>query len=179
MHSTHNVLSWKLYGISSWEHCANPPRIWSWESITIRWSREFQWNRQLSSEQNCYNNSRSLSGLKILPGNRQLYFFFFLLLESLIHHPRILCDGSPPGWLAWDGAVSLYMPPDDTTSTFAPWDQSSQDAIDILRQVVNTPSFWESLSTYYSEENHETAIIQDDVSCVKSICKYMPRTQVW
>ena len=64
------------------------------------------------------------------------------------------------------------MPPDDTTSTFAPWDESSQDAIDILRQAVNTSSFWESLSTYYSEENHETAIIQDDVSCVKSICKY-------
>ena len=65
------------------------------------------------------------------------------------------------------------MPPDETKSTFAPWDESSQDAIDILRQVTNSASFWESLSTYYSEENHETFIIQDNVSCVKSICEYM------
>ncbi|KAK2462050.1 hypothetical protein APHAL10511_006513 [Amanita phalloides] len=81
----------------------------------------------------------------------------------------ILYDKNPPAWIAWDNTMSLYMLPDDTKSTFAPWDESSHDALYALRQVVNKASFWESLSTYYSEENHETVIIQDDVSCVKSI----------
>ena len=103
------------------------------------------------------------------------FHFLFAPQESLILCSRILHDKNPPAWLAWDRSISLYMPPDETKSTFAPWDESSQDAIDILRQVTNSASFWESLSTYYSEENHETFIIQDNVSCVKSICKHISR----
>ncbi|KAF8624763.1 hypothetical protein AX15_005657 [Amanita polypyramis BW_CC] len=80
-----------------------------------------------------------------------------------------LYDKGPPAWIAWDSSISLYVPPDDAKSTFAPWDATSQGAVETLRQVVVKSSFWESLSTYYSEENHETVIIQDDVSCVKSI----------
>ncbi|KAM6497955.1 hypothetical protein JOM56_005903 [Amanita muscaria] len=82
---------------------------------------------------------------------------------------RILYDKNPPAWLAWDSTVTLYMLPDGTKSTFAPWDEASQDALKMLRQIVTQSSFWEKLSTYYSEENNESSIIQDDVSCVKSI----------
>lgn len=35
------------------------------------------------------------------------------------------------------------------------------------------PSYWEQLAVYYSEENHETNITQDNVSCVKSICEVL------
>jgi len=34
------------------------------------------------------------------------------------------------------------------------------------------PDWWKRVLVFYSEENHETSIIQDDVSVVKSICEY-------
>ena len=79
-------------------------------------------------------------------------------------------EKDPPGWIAWSDSISLYTIPDKTKSTFQPWDPSSKDAVAALRELATDPSYWEQLGVYYSEENRETNIIQDNVSCVKSIC---------
>lgn len=63
------------------------------------------------------------------------------------------------------------MLPDPTESTFQPWESASEDAIQAVREIATNSQYWEDLSTYYAEENHETTIIQDNVSCVKSICR--------
>jgi proteasome activator subunit 4 len=89
-------------------------------------------------------------------------------LQNVTQEP-LLYDKRPPAWLAWDSTITLYKLPDDTKSTFGPWDETAQDAVNMLRQTVMQESFWDKLSTYYSEENNESSIIQDDVSCVKSI----------
>ncbi|KAF8640852.1 hypothetical protein AX17_000500 [Amanita inopinata Kibby_2008] len=81
----------------------------------------------------------------------------------------ILYDKNPPAWIAWDSTVSLYMLPDPNKSTFGPWEESCQDIIQAIRHTTLKSSFWQNLSTYYSEENQQSSIIQDDVSCVKSI----------
>jgi proteasome activator subunit 4 len=65
----------------------------------------------------------------------------------------------------------LYSLPHATKSTFQPWDPSSSSTIDTLREVALDSAWWEKLVSYYSEENHETTIIQDNVSCIKSICE--------
>ncbi|KAJ7456675.1 hypothetical protein FB451DRAFT_613190 [Mycena latifolia] len=78
-------------------------------------------------------------------------------------------DKDPPGWLAWGDSLSVYNPPDTTSSTFQPWENSSAQAIAAVREIALTPTFWTQLAMYFSEENHEVAIILDNVSYVKSI----------
>lgn len=73
----------------------------------------------------------------------------------------------------WRETVSLYLSPHSSKSTFEPW-EASEDVVQAIREVTTAPEFWENLSTYYSEENHETYITQDNVSCVKSICVFLP-----
>ncbi|KAF8971515.1 hypothetical protein BDZ97DRAFT_1913988 [Flammula alnicola] len=87
----------------------------------------------------------------------------------LAERKPIFFDKNPPGWLVWDKSISLYISPHPTESTFQPWESASADAIQAVREITTDPEYWENLSTYYSEENHETTIIQDNVSCVKSI----------
>lgn len=72
----------------------------------------------------------------------------------------------------WRETVSLYLSPHSTKSTFEPW-EASEDVVQAIREVTTAPAYWENLSTYYSEENHETYITQDNVSCVKSICVFL------
>jgi len=84
---------------------------------------------------------------------------------------RILFDKNPPGWILWNDSISLYKLPHTAESTFQPWEAESADAIDAIREIVTDSKYWEDLAVYYSEENHETTVIQDDISCVKSICE--------
>ncbi len=86
------------------------------------------------------------------------------------HVHSIFYDKDPPGWLTWGKTVELYTLPDSTRSTFQPWDPSSGEAVSSVAKITTDQTFWEKLSTYYAEENHESAMIQDNVSCVKSIC---------
>ena len=72
----------------------------------------------------------------------------------------------------WNDTVSLYTLPQTSRSTFQPWEQASADAVQAVREVTTDPEYWENMSMYYSEENDETTIIQDNVSFVKSICKH-------
>ncbi|KAF8898398.1 hypothetical protein BD779DRAFT_1607219 [Infundibulicybe gibba] len=81
----------------------------------------------------------------------------------------IFLDKNPCGWIAWPKSIALYTPPDASSSTFQPWEKLSTDTVAAIRGAVMDASFWEKLSGYYSEENHETTITQDNVSCVKSI----------
>ena len=72
--------------------------------------------------------------------------------------------------MVWSNTVELYSLPDRKKSTFSPWEASSAAAVDVVREITTSSRFWEDVSAYYSEENHETSIILDNVSCVKSIC---------
>ncbi|KAF9014988.1 hypothetical protein BDQ17DRAFT_1418116 [Cyathus striatus] len=89
-------------------------------------------------------------------------------LKSVQKEP-IFFDKDPPGWLTWGKSVPLYKPPHLLKSTFQPWEPESADAIHAVRKLVIDPLYWEKIASYYSEENHETTITQDNVSCVKSI----------
>ncbi|EDR15426.1 uncharacterized protein LACBIDRAFT_301740 [Laccaria bicolor S238N-H82] len=82
---------------------------------------------------------------------------------------QVFFDKNPPGWLAWPNSICVDILPDAVASTFSPWESASADAIEVVRELVTDPTYWETVSTYYSEENHETTIVQDNVSCVKSI----------
>ncbi|KAF9472467.1 hypothetical protein BDN70DRAFT_886944 [Pholiota conissans] len=89
--------------------------------------------------------------------------------HHLMERKPIFYDKNPPGWLVWNNSIALYMQPHSSESTFQPWESASEDAIQAVREITTGSEYWENLSTYYSEENHETTIIQDNVSCVKSI----------
>lgn len=73
----------------------------------------------------------------------------------------------------WQETVSLYLSPHSSKSTFEPWEAASQDAVQAIREMTTDPEYWENISTYYSEENHETTMTQDNVSCIKSICEFL------
>ncbi|KAF8058272.1 hypothetical protein FPV67DRAFT_1786012 [Lyophyllum atratum] len=81
----------------------------------------------------------------------------------------LFLDQDPPGWVAWENSITLYIPPNPTKSAFQPWDPSSKDTLETLRNSAVDPSYWVKLASHYSEENHETSITQDNVSLVKSI----------
>jgi proteasome activator subunit 4 len=79
-------------------------------------------------------------------------------------------DKGPAGWLVTDGTLSGYSVPDEFRSTFQPWEAASQGAVDVVRRATTQEAFWKKLSGRYSEENHQTTVTQDNISCVKSIC---------
>jgi len=91
-------------------------------------------------------------------------------IVSLNPYFSLFYDKDPPGWLTWEKSVKLYMLPHSTKSTFSSWDPASQEIISVVIETTTQQKFWEKVSAYYAEENHETVIIQDNVSCVKSIC---------
>ncbi|KAG5652289.1 hypothetical protein H0H81_005549 [Sphagnurus paluster] len=90
---------------------------------------------------------------------------------DITQEPRVpfFLDREPPGWVAWDNSVALYLPPHPTQSAFQTWDPSSENAIEAFRESAVDPTYWEQVASHYSEENHETVIAQDNVSFVKSI----------
>ncbi|KAG6869176.1 hypothetical protein C0993_012275 [Termitomyces sp. T159_Od127] len=81
----------------------------------------------------------------------------------------LFLDRDPLGWVAWDDAVALYLPPSPTKSAFSCWDPTSRETIETLREVATDPEFWEDVSEHYAQENHETTLTQDNASFVKSI----------
>ncbi|RXW16590.1 hypothetical protein EST38_g9267 [Candolleomyces aberdarensis] len=89
-------------------------------------------------------------------------------LQSSSTEP-ILFDKDPPGWLVWGKTVGLYSLPASGKSAFLPWESDSAPVIEGIREVVLDAGWWKKVIVFYSEENHENSIIQDDVSCVKSI----------
>ncbi|XP_006454756.1 hypothetical protein AGABI2DRAFT_215246, partial [Agaricus bisporus var. bisporus H97] len=78
-------------------------------------------------------------------------------------------DKDPPGWLIWSRNVDMYRVPDPIRSTFQPWDSLCDESISTVLDITTDQKYWEKISVYYSEENQESVMIQDNVSCVKSI----------
>lgn len=77
------------------------------------------------------------------------------------------------GWLVWPETSSAYLAPDPTTFALMPWEENCNDALESLRETAMKPKFWTDLSTHYSAENHSDTCIQDNISCVKSICELL------
>lgn len=84
---------------------------------------------------------------------------------------RSFWDKTTQGWLAWSDELELYRQPHPTRSTFLPWEKPSEAAVASARDVVTESTFWKKLSTHFAEENNEVVVSQDNMSCVKSICK--------
>lgn len=81
---------------------------------------------------------------------------------------NIYCDTLHQGWLAWSATLAAYKLPHELKSTFE-WEPSSAEALSCLREVVVDADFWKKLSGHFAEENHEGTVVQDHISCVKSI----------
>ncbi|KAJ7225820.1 hypothetical protein GGX14DRAFT_422501 [Mycena pura] len=92
-----------------------------------------------------------------------------LEISSVNQDPVFLDKDPAPGWVTWGDSVTFYKPPHPTSSTFQPWESSSEAAIATIRGISLDPEFWNQLATYFSEENNEMTIIIDNVSYVKSI----------
>lgn len=75
------------------------------------------------------------------------------------------------GWLVWPETYPAFLAPDSTQFSPPSWEAGSQEALKALREVTLKPSFWKDLSTHYSSENHSDVCVQDNISCVKSICE--------
>ncbi|KAH7880399.1 uncharacterized protein C8R40DRAFT_1165366 [Lentinula edodes] len=86
-----------------------------------------------------------------------------------INQDLLFCDKNPQGWIAWGRSISLYEPPHPTHSSLLPWESASQEAVSAASQIATRPEFWEKLNKYLSEENSETSMTQDNVSCIKSL----------
>ena len=67
--------------------------------------------------------------------------------------------------------MDCFLVPDPKKSTFQPWDAGCDEVVSAFRTVAKDPEFWKSLSTHYSAENNSDVILQDNLCCVKSICK--------
>ncbi|KAG1867785.1 hypothetical protein DFJ58DRAFT_859984 [Suillus subalutaceus] len=80
----------------------------------------------------------------------------------------IYCDTLHQGWLAWSGTLAAYKPPHGLKSTFK-WEPSNAEALSCLREIAVDADFWKKLSGHFAEENHESTVVQDHISCVKSI----------
>ncbi|KAF9073805.1 armadillo-type protein [Rhodocollybia butyracea] len=78
-------------------------------------------------------------------------------------------DKNPQGWIAWSESIVLYKRPHPTKSSLLPWESASQEAVLAASRIATNPAFWKKLSKYLAEENSETSLTQDNVSCVKSI----------
>ncbi|KAG1716353.1 hypothetical protein ID866_837 [Astraeus odoratus] len=78
------------------------------------------------------------------------------------------------GWLACRKTRTAVRPPDQNKPTFR-WEPASQDVITCVREMATDPDFWEKVSGYFSEENHESSVVQDHISCVKSIFQLLGR----
>lgn len=81
----------------------------------------------------------------------------------------VLCEKVASGWLTWRD-VSAYLAPPASSPVLLPWAEDCQDAVQAIRDVVTQPKFWQKLTKHYSSENHSEVIVQDNASCVKSIC---------
>ncbi|KAJ4476693.1 hypothetical protein J3R30DRAFT_3704168 [Lentinula aciculospora] len=79
------------------------------------------------------------------------------------------CDNNPQGWIAWGHSIALCKPPHPTLPSLLPWESASQEAVSSASKIATSPAFWKKVNKYLSEENSETSMTQDNVSCIKSI----------
>lgn len=83
---------------------------------------------------------------------------------------RLLEDKTVTGWLVWSDSVRMFLAP-SKESTFQPWNDADNEIVSAVREVVTQAKYWKSLSVHLAEEIDTEATTQDNISCVKSICK--------
>lgn len=116
------------------------------------------------------------SPLNIEKARKEPYVMFLAASPGVLRRlpnfcSRILRDRINSGWLSWRKTYDAYLTPDFDKYPFPHGDEASKEAVAVVREVAHKASFWKELSTHYSSENNAEVIVQDDVSCVKSICK--------
>lgn len=77
------------------------------------------------------------------------------------------------GFIAWTPSIKAYvMPPDNDASA---WDPTSDNALRIIEETINTASFWEKLAQLYSQEsargNSSIELRDDNIDFIKSLFK--------
>ncbi|KIO02352.1 hypothetical protein M404DRAFT_27957 [Pisolithus tinctorius Marx 270] len=77
-------------------------------------------------------------------------------------------DDMLEGWLACRKTRTAYRPPHRLAPTFQ-WEHESKDAIACVREMALNVDFWTKVSGYYAEETQESVVVQDHISCVKSM----------
>lgn len=77
-------------------------------------------------------------------------------------------DDMLEGWLACRKTRTAYRPPHRLAPTFQ-WEHESKDAIACVREMALNADFWTKVSGYYAEETQESVVVQDHISCIKSI----------
>jgi len=89
-------------------------------------------------------------------------------LEDTVAKP-VFSERFSGGWLVWGSEMTRYAGPDMTKSTFQPLEKESEEAIAILKQLTTSSKYWEKLATHFTSESHASAVVQDNISAVKSI----------
>jgi proteasome activator subunit 4 len=62
----------------------------------------------------------------------------------------------------------MLVPKDDIQQ----WETRSRTCLDALHESATTSSYWETLKVHYAEENQSDTVNWDNVSFVKSICRW-------
>ncbi|KII93397.1 hypothetical protein PLICRDRAFT_694576 [Plicaturopsis crispa FD-325 SS-3] len=93
----------------------------------------------------------------------------FKIPPNIQQREPLYCDKISSGWLAWSSTLELFLPPYPIKSTFQPWEPTSESVVAVFREAATDASYWTSLSTYLSEENHENGVTDDNIANVKSI----------
>ncbi|CAL1696420.1 unnamed protein product [Somion occarium] len=89
-------------------------------------------------------------------------------LEKARKEP-LLRDKITSGWLAWQDTYDAFLAPEPDSHPLLPWSSDCKEVVDLIREVTTKSKFWKKLCVHYSSENHSEAVVQDNVSCVKSI----------
>lgn len=92
--------------------------------------------------------------------------------RAVAREEPVLQDKLWSGWLVWK-YQSRFLIADSTKSTFQPWDPVSTPAIEVIKRLARSTSFWDKLSTHFSEENYHETTVMDNVANVKSLVQLM------
>ena len=85
---------------------------------------------------------------------------------------RLIRDKVKSGWLAWEDGYDAFLSPQPDTNALLPWNPKYQEILDLLREYSLKAEFWENLSVHFSAENNAEIVVTDDISSVKSICRF-------
>ncbi|KAG8915861.1 hypothetical protein FRC00_010752 [Tulasnella sp. 408] len=92
--------------------------------------------------------------------------------RAVAREEPVLQDKLWSGWLVWK-YQSRFLLADSAKSTFQPWDPAATPAIEAMKRLARSTSFWDKLSTHFSEENYHETTVMDNVANVKSLVQLM------
>lgn len=84
--------------------------------------------------------------------------------EAVTH--RLLMDKQSTGWLVWGDSVEFYEVPPQSAEPIE-WDVSSKDALDQLRSIILTASWWETFVKHLSQEKTIDYLASDVITIIK------------